>query len=83
MMQVSPEASMHRLRAPVLFLHSRGDPLIPSEHSLRLHQQAREPKQIHLFEMDGHCAAFYFERERYRETIRSFITSVRAQRDKD
>ena len=69
MMGVNPEASIHRLRAPVVFLHSRGDPLIPSDHAIRLHQRAAEPKRLRLFELNGHCDAFFAQREYYREEI--------------
>jgi alpha-beta hydrolase superfamily lysophospholipase len=69
MSAVSPEASIGNLRAPVLFLHSHGDPLIPSEHAYRLYFGAAEPKSLCVFELEGHCDGFFAERERYRAEV--------------
>jgi len=76
MMDVRPESSVARLRAPVLLLHSRGDPLIPSEHAHRLLAQAAEPKRLCIFELPGHCDAFFAQRERYRDEVVAFGARV-------
>ena len=77
MMDVCPEASIAYLRSPVLFLHSRGDPLIPSEHAVRLYERAPGPKRLCVFELPGHCDAFFAQRERYKDEVVSFTFSAR------
>ena len=37
---VRPEERIGQVRAPVLVVHSRRDPLIPAEHGVRLHGRA-------------------------------------------
>lgn len=76
MMDVCPEASIAQLRSPVLFLHSKGDPIIPSEHSLRLYEKACEPKRLVVFELPGHCDAFFAQHERYRAEVVAFRERV-------
>ena len=69
MMEVCPEATIHRLRAPVLFLHSRRRPLIPCEHSQRLYERAAEPKRLCIFELENHGEGFGAQRELYHEQV--------------
>jgi alpha-beta hydrolase superfamily lysophospholipase len=76
MMQIRPEESLRKLRSPVLFLHSRGDPLIPSEHASRLHGNAAGPKRLCIFELPGHCDAFFAERDRYRQEVVAFVNDT-------
>jgi pimeloyl-ACP methyl ester carboxylesterase len=76
MMSVCPEATIDQLRCPVLFLHSRGDPLIPSDHSIRLHARAVEPKRLCVFALNGHCDAFFAQREQYRAEVREIEKAI-------
>lgn len=76
-MSVRPEESIGKVRAPILFLHSRGDPLIPSEHATRLFERAAEPKKLCVFELPGHCDSFFASRERYREEVVAMGERVR------
>jgi uncharacterized protein len=69
MMAVRPEESIRGLRSPVLLLHSRGDPLIPVEHTLRVYANAPEPKRLCVFELPGHCDGFFAQKERYRAEV--------------
>ena len=69
MMAVRPEESIRNLRSPVLLLHSRGDPLIPVAHALRVYENAPEPKRLCVFELPGHCDGFFAARERYRAEV--------------
>lgn len=75
--QVSSESAVAQLRTPVLFFHCKGDWLIPSEHSVRLHERTAGPKQLCVFELPGHADSFFFERERYRREVTEFWSSVR------
>jgi alpha-beta hydrolase superfamily lysophospholipase len=83
MMEVSPESSIGRLRAPVVFLHSRGDPLIPSSHALRLYERACEPKVLHIFELNGHCDAFFARREKYRAAVVALLPLLEKRQSYD
>lgn len=69
MMAVRPEESIRKLRSPVLLLHSRGDPLIPVEHGMRVYANAPEPKRLCVFELSGHCDGFFAAKERYRAEV--------------
>jgi alpha-beta hydrolase superfamily lysophospholipase len=73
MMAVSPEKSIGQIRSPVLLLHSRGDPLIPSDHATRMHAAAAGQKRLCLFEIDGHANAFFVEHERYKQEVILFM----------
>jgi pimeloyl-ACP methyl ester carboxylesterase len=72
MMSVCPAQSIERLRSPVLFLHSEGDPLIPSEHSRCLFERAPGEKHLCVFELDGHCNGFFDARARYCDEVKKF-----------
>ncbi len=79
MMSVSPEDSIARLRSPVLFLHSRGDPLIPSDHAVRLHATARTQKRLRIFDLPGHCDAFFASKQQYRAEVTAFVSNLGKQ----
>jgi alpha-beta hydrolase superfamily lysophospholipase len=69
-MTFCPEASIGNLRAPVVVAHARLDPITPSDHSRRFFERAAEPKQLLLFEINGHCDGFFAEKDRYQTAIR-------------
>ena len=47
-------AKLARVRAPILFIHGRDDPLVPSAMSAELHRRANEPKALLIVERAGH-----------------------------
>jgi pimeloyl-ACP methyl ester carboxylesterase len=67
-----PVASIGRARAPVVVFHSLHDFLTPAEHSVRLYEQAVEPKQLAILDVGGHCNAYFDRREEYQAAIRKF-----------
>lgn len=75
MMAVRPEESIRSCRSPILLLHSRGDPLIPVEHAMRVHASARGRKELVVFELPGHCDGFFAEKDRYRAAVCEFCQS--------
>ena len=77
MMSVCPEESIGKLRSPVLFLHSKGDPLIPSDHANRLHAKAHAQKHLCIFELGGHCDAFFARKDQYKLEVTAFVARVR------
>lgn len=64
-----------RVNCPVLFIHSRGDEMIPFEFSLRLYDAAKEPKE--LLEIYGcHNDGFLFSGDTYRHGWKQWIEFV-------
>ncbi len=66
---VRPVEQIGRLRAPVLFIHARGDDMIPVAQGLRLHEQAAAPKSIWIAETTGHSSALSGARADYLQTV--------------
>jgi fermentation-respiration switch protein FrsA (DUF1100 family) len=67
--EVCPASSIRNLRAPVVILHMRNDPMAPSAHSVRFFDLAAEPKRLHIFEGNGHCNGFADFHEQYRQAV--------------
>ena len=72
-----PEASMSRLRAPVLIVHARDDFVTPFGHSQRLFEQAAEPKQLLIFENGGHCNGYFTDHKQYQAAIGKLAEQMR------
>lgn len=68
----SPQkAVQHLFGLPILFIHGKGDPLIPWTETELLYKSAREPKQFYLINTAGHYATL--NDPKYVETIKNFI----------
>lgn len=68
----SPERFVAELAPlPLLFVHGRADQTVPSSHSERLFEKAKEPKKLWLFDGVEHTAAFR-DPERRARLIREF-----------
>jgi pimeloyl-ACP methyl ester carboxylesterase len=70
---VRPIDELPHVRAPVLLVHARGDPLIPAEHSMRLYERAVEPKSLWISETSGHGLALIEARAPYLERVRQLF----------
>jgi alpha-beta hydrolase superfamily lysophospholipase len=57
---------------PILFMHGTGDPTVDHRHSLKLHEAAREPKAVKIFENGSHAE------EIYRRFPEAFLNEVNA-----
>jgi pimeloyl-ACP methyl ester carboxylesterase len=55
---------------PVLFIHGSCDPTVSIKHSQELHQKAKNPKELFIFENGSHAE------ELYRTNRRKFIDTV-------
>jgi uncharacterized protein len=62
---VRPVDRIGSVRAPVLIVHSRLDPLIPCEHSIRLYEHAVQPKVLLLTDTGGHGSVLAGATEEY------------------
>ena len=56
---------------PILFIHGKGDPLIPWTETELLYKSAQAPKKLFLTDANGHYGTL--EDPRYMETIKGFI----------
>lgn len=63
--EVRPVDCVHRVRAPILFIHAGDDRLIPPEHSRRLYHAAIEPKEIWIAPRGGHGSALFLAESDY------------------
>ena len=68
-----PIDSVDRLRAPALFIHARGDALIPYDHSCRLFERAAGPKELRLTDTGGHCSSFSLAHAEYLRRIAALL----------
>ena len=66
-----------RIRAPMLFLHSPEDEIIPYEEGRRLFEAAREPKTF-VEVRGGHIRPAEADREKYFASVSSFLAGLRA-----
>ncbi|HPW69924.1 MAG: alpha/beta hydrolase [Deltaproteobacteria bacterium] len=63
---------------PKLFIHGTDDPVVPHTHSIRMHEVAREPKELVILDGVGHIDAFVSRHARqYMLGIHSFIEKHR------
>jgi fermentation-respiration switch protein FrsA (DUF1100 family) len=67
------QSKIERIGAPLLFVHSRDDSLVPYEHGQRLFEKATAPKQFLTLDFGGHDEAFFYCEEAYREGLRAFL----------
>jgi fermentation-respiration switch protein FrsA (DUF1100 family) len=70
---VRPVDDIGSVRAPVLFIHSRGDSLIPSDHSRRLYERAVEPKSLWFVDTDLHGGALIRATAAYLQAVKQFV----------
>lgn len=68
-------AKISRVTAPKLFLHARGDEVIPIAHGRRLYEAASPPKTFVELE-GGHGDAFDVDSAAYFGSIRRFLASL-------
>ncbi len=66
---VRPIDHMVQVRAPVLFIHARGDTMIPVEHGQRLYAAAVSPKQVWIAQTQGHTSALAEATSTYLQTV--------------
>jgi uncharacterized protein len=66
-----------RIRAPMLFLHSPEDEVIPFEEGRRLFAAAREPKTF-VEVRGGHIRPAEEDREKYFESVSLFLARLRS-----
>lgn len=62
---------------PVLFIHGKGDPLIPWTETQLLYESVNGPKQRYFSKVNGHYATL--EDPQYIETINNFIATVQKE----
>jgi pimeloyl-ACP methyl ester carboxylesterase len=74
---VRPIDRIGSVRAPVLIVHSRHDPLIPCEHSIRLYEQAAQPKVLLLTDTAGHGSVLAGATDEYVRAATDLLKSRR------
>jgi pimeloyl-ACP methyl ester carboxylesterase len=62
---VRPVDCIGKIRAPILIVHSRHDPLIPCEHGVRLYEAASWPKALLLADTQGHGSVLFGAEQEY------------------
>jgi len=69
-------ARMRNIKCPKLFIHGTADAVVPFDHSVRLHQRAREPKTLIAIPEAGHNDLIHrMGLTRYTQTILQFAES--------
>jgi fermentation-respiration switch protein FrsA (DUF1100 family) len=67
---------------PLLLIHGKADSMIPTSHSIRLYEEAKEPKEIWLPENGQHADVLGHYPEEYMTKVIKFVRSVAAGDDK-
>lgn len=67
------EAKIAGIHAPILFVHSREDDLVPFEHGQHLFGIANPPKEFLALDEGGHNDAFYVSERAYAEGLSRFL----------
>lgn len=68
-----PEA-MKQAKTPILFLHGEADSYVPCRCSQQAQATCRAPSELLLVPGAGHGMAYLLEPERYRQTVRTFLS---------
>lgn len=71
--QFDNEARVAEIDAPKLFIHSRGDRVVPFDLGRQVYEAAAEPKQFLEIE-GGHNDGFLVSADRYLQTIDDFLS---------
>jgi len=71
--QFDNESRVGDIEAPKLFIHSRGDRVVPFELGRRVYEAAAEPKQFLEIE-GGHNDGFLVSTDKYLQTIDDFLS---------
>jgi len=66
-------AKLARVRAPILFIHGKDDPIVPPQMSAELHRRANDPKALLIVERAGHSDAALRGAPEYRAAIARLI----------
>ncbi|WP_044895300.1 alpha/beta hydrolase [Bacillus alveayuensis] len=61
---------------PILFIHSKDDPSIPYEESVKMYEKSRETSELWLTEKAGHVKSFEVYGDEYVERILAFLQKV-------
>ena len=71
--QFDNESRVSEINAPKLFIHSRGDQIVPFELGRRVYEVAAKPKQFLEIE-GGHNDGFLVSADKYLRTIDDFLS---------
>src|SRR5579884_73725 len=61
---------------PLLLIHGEHDTAVPVSHARRLHDVAREPRQLWIVPGAGHVGAYFVDREEYVRRVGAFFESA-------
>lgn len=71
-------AKLARVRAPILFIHGKDDPIVPAAMSEELHRRANEPKALLFVERAGHSNAAVLGGSEYKAAIARLLPKAQA-----
>lgn len=77
--EIRPVDQVAHLRAPVLFIHSRDDILIPATHAVQLHANALEPKMLWISPTQGHASSLSESEAEYLGQVVRFLSPDSAE----
>lgn len=72
-LDVRPIDDIARVRAPVLFFHAEGDPMIPLWQGQALHDRALNPKQMVVVKTNNHGGSLGTDPQGYFEHVQAFF----------
>ncbi|WP_338473255.1 alpha/beta hydrolase [Niallia sp. XMNu-256] len=79
---ISPISVVHRIKHPVLFIHSKKDDYILPSMTEALYQKKKGPKKLFLAENGAHAKSFHENKEAYEAAIDAFLQEFVFQRDR-
>ncbi|HJE20187.1 MAG TPA: alpha/beta hydrolase [Aliicoccus persicus] len=72
---VNPEAVIHKIEQPILFIHSKPDKFISVDQTKRLYELKRGPKASWYPERGGHVESYNRNPKTYKKKIEEFLTT--------
>lgn len=74
--KVSPISSVKTSKAPMLFIHSKDDLIIPSNMSENLYNAKKGEKGIYISSNSGHASSLKYNKNDYKQKLNEFLDSV-------
>ncbi|MDX9975223.1 MAG: alpha/beta hydrolase [FCB group bacterium] len=70
------ESKIPRITAPILFVHSLDDTLVPYAHGQYLYELANPPKKFLTLQQGGHDEAYYYCEDTYVTGLKAFLAPL-------
>jgi hypothetical protein len=78
---LSPQDYISTISTPILFLHSKTDPIVPYQRGYSLYKSSKSSVGFWEFETPSHTAGFHIPKLNYREKLIELVCSLATIKD--